>query len=229
MSFEATRWAWGLDVGTGKKMILLALANYADEEGSCFPGQEKLARMTGQTERTVRRLLTELEDEGLIRRAHRYAAGSSGRTSDRYALQLPDIVSANAEGLPDIVAGNGGGLPDIHDRLPDIDDRFTGHDVRVTYKRIHKEESLESARARARRLPEGWEPTAEDRDWAQGKRIPSSVQSEQLERFRDYWAAAPGRAGTKLDWSATWRNWLRREMERRPLRPVPAGRKYPEW
>lgn len=29
--------------------------------------------------------------------------------------------------------------------------------------------------------------------------------------FRDYWIALPGQKGTKTDWLATWRNWVRRE------------------
>jgi hypothetical protein len=32
-------------------------------------------------------------------------------------------------------------------------------------------------------------------------------------RFRDYWIAQPGAKGRKLDWSATWRNWVRNENE----------------
>ncbi len=28
--------------------------------------------------------------------------------------------------------------------------------------------------------------------------------------FVDYWIAQPGTKGTKLDWAATWRNWIRR-------------------
>lgn len=30
--------------------------------------------------------------------------------------------------------------------------------------------------------------------------------------FRDHWAAKPGKDGTKLDWFATWRNWVRRDF-----------------
>lgn len=29
-------------------------------------------------------------------------------------------------------------------------------------------------------------------------------------RFVDYWMAQPGQKGTKVDWDATWRNWMRR-------------------
>ena len=29
-------------------------------------------------------------------------------------------------------------------------------------------------------------------------------------KFIDYWISEPGQRGTKLDWNATWRNWIRR-------------------
>ena len=29
----------------------------------------------------------------------------------------------------------------------------------------------------------------------------------------DYWCAKPGADGTKLDWEATWRNWLRKAIK----------------
>ena len=31
------------------------------------------------------------------------------------------------------------------------------------------------------------------------------------EKFRDYWIGVPGARGTKLDWPATWRNFVRTE------------------
>ena len=30
--------------------------------------------------------------------------------------------------------------------------------------------------------------------------------------FRDYWVAQPGQKGVKTDWTATWRNWVRRQQ-----------------
>ena len=32
-------------------------------------------------------------------------------------------------------------------------------------------------------------------------------------KFTDYWIAQPGQKGVKLDWFATWRNWIRRTKE----------------
>jgi hypothetical protein len=51
---------------------------------------------------------------------------------------------------------------------------------------------------RATRLPDTWHPRAED-----------GLDNLELAKFRDYWRAVPGQKGTKLDWDATWRNWLR--------------------
>ncbi|MFD2112039.1 hypothetical protein [Thiorhodococcus fuscus] len=34
------------------------------------------------------------------------------------------------------------------------------------------------------------------------------------EKFRDYWVAVPGAKGRKIDWAATWRNFVRNEFSR---------------
>jgi uncharacterized protein YdaU (DUF1376 family) len=43
----------------------------------------------------------------------------------------------------------------------------------------------------------------------------------EADRFRDYWHGQPGQRGVKLDWLATWRNWCRSAVERRPRRSEP--------
>ena len=42
-------------------------------------------------------------------------------------------------------------------------------------------------------------------------------------KFRDYWSALPGKAGSKTDWLATWRNFIRSE------RGLPAARASPGY
>jgi hypothetical protein len=36
---------------------------------------------------------------------------------------------------------------------------------------------------------------------------------ETFDGFRDYWIAQPGQKGVKTDWTATWRNWVRRQQQ----------------
>ena len=59
--------------------------------------------------------------------------------------------------------------------------------------------------SRGSRLPAQWIPEA-----AFGP-----YQASELAKFRDYWVAKPGQGGVKLDWDATWRNWMRRASEQR--------------
>ena len=50
VSWKATAWAAGQTTGAARrKLLLLALANYADETGVCWPSQETLARDTEQS------------------------------------------------------------------------------------------------------------------------------------------------------------------------------------
>lgn len=67
-----------------------------------------------------------------------------------------------------------------------------------TEKETEREVEGKRERKRATRLPDTWHPRAED-----------GLDNLELAKFRDYWRAVPGQKGTKLDWDATWRNWLR--------------------
>ena len=44
-------------------------------------------------------------------------------------------------------------------------------------------------------------------------------------KFCDYWAGTPGAKGRKLDWLATWRNWVRREKPNGTTAPSTARSK----
>ena len=87
MSTWATRWVWE-QKGTknpAEKLLLLALAECADFEASCYPGQNALAEMTHQTDRSVREHLKNLQARGLIQRTPRWRKDGT-RTSDFYEL-----------------------------------------------------------------------------------------------------------------------------------------------
>ena len=68
MSWQATAWAAKQVTGSASnKLTLLALANYADHRGICWPTQETLARDTEQSVDTVQRRLKSLVKLGLVR------------------------------------------------------------------------------------------------------------------------------------------------------------------
>ena len=87
MSHTAQNWAWSLKIPSRFKFVVVALADMADEDESCYPGHERLADMTGQSVSTVQRAVNQLEQWGLIIRERRHTKAGY-RTSDRYFLQV---------------------------------------------------------------------------------------------------------------------------------------------
>lgn len=81
---------------------------------------------------------------------------------------------------------------------------------------------------RGTRLPAGWTPQRSQANLKaeHDSGLTPDELSSQLERFRDHWAAQPGAKGTKLDWQATWRNWIRRSGDERSPKRRGNG---PDW
>lgn len=63
---------------------------------------------------------------------------------------------------------------------------------------------------RASRLPADWTLPDDWRAWAVSERPDLDVML-QAAKFADFWHAKAGKDGRKLDWQATWRNWIRNE------------------
>jgi hypothetical protein len=88
MSFDALAWAWNQKTGSaGRKATLMGVAQFADEDGYCWPGQKMLAEYTEQSVRTVREHLVALEAEGYLKRVARKRPDGTN-TSDAYYLNL---------------------------------------------------------------------------------------------------------------------------------------------
>lgn len=162
MSIQAVAWAFDVPIPGAPKGIatsamrfaLVALANYANQDGRCWPKMTTLAANTALSERHLRRALTALEETGLIRREERRRDDGT-RLSSTFLLAIhPDTMS---------------GCP-----VPEHPDTMSG-----TYKPLDLEPSLVSptakpppagkpeAKARpsidsvylAVRINETWEPT----------------------------------------------------------------------
>lgn len=62
----------------------------------------------------------------------------------------------------------------------------------------------------ATRLPADWEMSDAEYQFCLTER-PDLKPTDVAERFRDYWKGVGGAKGKKVDWMATWRNWVRNE------------------
>jgi len=88
VSIRAFNWALGTSTGKSTaKLVLLVLANYADDDGICWPSQKRVARESEQSVDSVQRRLRDLERDGLIERERRNGRNGA-RSTDRYHLRM---------------------------------------------------------------------------------------------------------------------------------------------
>ena len=71
MSLEAITWAFRQSLTPSEKLVLLTLADYADDENKCWPKQETLSTRTGLTRPTIALKMKSLENAGLLTRQKR--------------------------------------------------------------------------------------------------------------------------------------------------------------
>ena len=67
-----------------------------------------------------------------------------------------------------------------------------------------------SKATRGSRLPTDWKPNAELAEWSKAER-PDLDLRKVFAEFKDYWSSIAGSKGVRLDWDATWRNWVRKQ------------------
>jgi hypothetical protein len=92
MSNEALTWAFRQTApSTGAKFVLVALADLANHEHRAWPGQAKLAAMTGQGVRSVIRHLLDLEQANLVTRERRNH-GYTKRLVDGFLLPVSVVA-----------------------------------------------------------------------------------------------------------------------------------------
>ncbi|HGJ5882077.1 helix-turn-helix domain-containing protein [Arsenophonus sp.] len=63
-----------------RKLVLLKLADHANDEGICWPSYESIAKQCEISKRTVIRHIAELEKQGLVQVFQRERNGQTGIT-----------------------------------------------------------------------------------------------------------------------------------------------------
>jgi len=222
----------------GHKLTALLLATYmglVDGEWYCFPGARRLSEETGYAESTIRSHLAELEAVGFLRREQAWRhSGKGGRSAGRLVFTLHERVTATEGTLPPegVTAMGTEGLPRLEEGVTAMGTGITPYIEEVEELRRRTTPppaanglAIPSANGRGERLPDPFFITIGMRSWADAEGITIEEMRKITEEFCDYWRAVPGQRGRKADWTATWRNWLRRAQDdRRSTRPTNSTR-----
>lgn len=193
---------WGVQLPTTQKLVLLAMADHADDEGgNAYPSVSKLANKCGVSERAIQYALKQLRVAGYLEvqkaasqhyptsyRVHPRGAESAGRKI--CGAQMDASRGAN----PDIQGCNG-----LHPNHPEP-----------------SEPSREGRKRPARRCPKDFTLTPERFEYAVGKGLTVAQVGTAFEKFQNHEFKTP-----RSDWDATWRNWAIGEAEKYANRPSP--------
>ena len=182
MSIKAMTWVFDLELPPTPKLVLLVLADHADDKGFCFPGAATISRRASVSERTLTRVLADLEAKGYIARSRRHLSNGN-RTSDGYVL-TPD--QATEWRLDE--------TPNDEDKTPTV--------------ASVEEPSVEPPVTTPKRAPRQTQMPA-DLAWNNGHALKAhkrGVDVEvEFEKFKDYHLA---RASRFADWDRTFHTWL---------------------
>jgi uncharacterized protein YdaU (DUF1376 family) len=98
----------------------------------------------------------------------------------------------------------------------------TQSDSNATHNTLPITHNTKEKNKRGSRLPQDWFLSKAMGEWATQERPDLDVR-QVAEQFKDYWVAQAGQKGVKLDWDATWRNWVRNTKAVKP-NPYDVGR-----
>lgn len=192
--------AWGL---------FAVLAQYADEDGACWPSHQTLAKATGASRATVIRAIKKLQAIGLVQVEQR-STGEGAKTSNLYRIpalkhvspaDIPSSTSAHPHVSPaDIPCITGG-----HKQEP-VNENHVERDTPPTPPKGEAPAGRKSAKARLTPWPDGFALTDDLRRYAEAKGIrPDRVDAV----FDDFHDKALAKAYRYADWERAWQAWVR--------------------
>jgi hypothetical protein len=174
------------------------------------PTDTQLAVLTGASPDQIAALLGELESAGVFSRTR--AGVIYSRKMSRMAKKAATARNNGRKGgNPSLSkerqnqpSDKGGDNPSLKGR-----DKTQKPEARVK----EKEDTNVSSKKKGSRLSPDWQLPKDWGLWAIDQGMDELSVRREADRFRDYWIGVAGARGVKLDWLATWRNWVRKASE----------------
>lgn len=191
---------------SGQRLLLVVLADFANDEGYCWPSIGTLARHCDMTERHVSALLKELQRAGYL------AIGEQRGRSNAYWLAIPEGMNSSSGVNCTSGVNSSSGGDELH-FTPTPELEFRGGmnssspkpSIEPSYRTV-KEPSVVREQ-RGTRAPAAYAVTEEMVAWA-GRTVGYGRErcEAEVEAFLDYHRA---KGSVMKDWDAAFRTWIR--------------------
>lgn len=231
MSRAATDWAWALELKASQKLLMLSLADRADESHCCYPSIQRLVKDTGMDRKTIGKWVGQMIDDGLITDT----GERKGKTKQVRVLRLNiEVKEAQKRNSTE----NGNDPKFGHETSPNLDIKRSQNWDTESVIEPNIEPTLsggdgfvsEAAKTRMG-LPTGsgipfpaqFKPSAEHIAMAAEKGV--SIETELL-NFRDYHLS---RGTLLIDWNSAFRVWIRNARVNPLAKRGRAEQETPHW
>lgn len=210
MSVRTMAKVWESSQHAGSDLLmLLAIADFSDDEGNAYPAVSTLAGKCRMKVRNCQYLLRNLEKSGELSILQN--AGPHG--SNLYRVNLSSLGvqhSAGVQSLAGVQHSAPGGAKDCAKGVQRIASKPSVN---------HQEPSITRGAAnKASRLPADFQVPADWIEWAMHRRSWSKEDTELVAaKFKTYWTSPDTPRPAKKDWRSTWEVWVDREKK-----PLPA-------
>lgn len=231
MSRAATDWAWALELKASQKLLMLSLADRADESHCCYPSIQRLVKDTGMDRKTIGKWVGQMIDDGLITDT----GERKGKTKQVRVLRLNiEVKEAQKRNSTE----NGNDPKFGHETSPNLDIKRSQNWDTESVIEPNIEPTLsggdgfvsEAAKTRMG-LPTGsgipfpaqFKPSAEHIAMAAEKGV--SIETELL-NFRDYHLS---RGTLLIDWNSAFKVWIRNARVNPLAKRGRAEQETPHW
>lgn len=209
MSVKVMSWVWeNGPTDPVERLVLLALADFADDQGNCYPSMIGIGAKACVTERGARGIVRRLEAAGWVKTS--IGGGRGGKSKYQIVMEKPGTVFPECDDKP------GTTFPEYEtrkDQNPERDDTKPGTLVPPNRQEPSIKEITpfipqpEKPQRRSRKvgLPPDWVPSDRNIADAHARQFSASEIENEAAAFRDYHLA---HASIFADWDAAWRTWL---------------------
>lgn len=217
MSVQAMAWAWDVQgLSASEKLVLLAIADHADDEGVAFPGIARISTKTGLSRRAIIGIIGRLCEKDLLgkRRRYRGVESKGGRTSSLYQLRLGAAGAHNRLSAADDRL-SAAGAPHEPSVEPSVEEKYGTAARPRPPQAAQAEEKPDptplpskptaqqtSTRKPVTRIPDDWEPDAASREWIESFGVTVEQAKPAIIEFCTYWQ---GRSQKRADWQLAFR------------------------
>ena len=227
MSMELMVKAMKTKVGNPlRKLVLLKLADNANDQGECWPSYQYIADQCEIGKRTAICHIDKLIESGYLKKTTR--KGVKGNSSNVYVLNF-DVKPVNNGGANPAPHGAGDALGSANAAPPSANAAPGGganaapgisHSLEPVNESVI-EPLVESPKPkkpkRASGVPEEFLVDQRMLDWLESNQITTDWRTE-TNNFLDHHRA---KGSSMADWVAAWRTWMRNSMKFANARPMP--------